>query len=158
MIVALRIFLVQEAAAQLRADAQNPENARGDQRAIEQFGLAHARQIWRGGFHYGNRFQGRPARAPLVIMAEIDGQTRVQVRKFGDYLADRVQPLRIAVGQRAQQHAVDHRKDGGIGADAHGQAQHGHGREAPLAQQGAESVANVVPHEFAGDASHPRRS
>src|ERR1039458_9081978 len=65
---------------------------------------------------------------------------------------------RITVRQRAQQHAVHYRKVGRIGADTHGQAQHGHGCESPLAQQGSESVANVVPHGFGGRASGPKNN
>ena len=67
------------------------------------------------------------------------------------------QPIGIVIRQRPQQHAVDDGEDGGVGADAERERQHGDEREAGLPAQHARGVAKVLQraeltcsHSFAG--------
>ena len=52
--------------------------------------------------------------------------------------------IRIFVGQRAQQDRVDDAKDGGVGADAEGERDDRHGREAGVLRQHAQAVSHVL--------------
>src|SRR5207249_3525058 len=53
-------------------------------------------------------------------------------------LAFPLQLLRIAVGQRFEQHPIHHAEDGGVRPDAERERQHGHGGEAGILQHLAE--------------------
>ena len=53
------------------------------------------------------------------------------------------EPVRLAERQRPQQHGVDDGEDRGVGADAEGQGEHGHGREARPGQEDADRVSEV---------------
>src|SRR6516225_6354620 len=63
------------------------------------------------------------------------------------------QPLRLLHAQHAQHDGVDHAEDGGIGSDAERQRDHGHSREAGIAAQLPQTVANIL--QEALDIVHP---
>src|SRR2546422_1612145 len=54
------------------------------------------------------------------------------------------QPFRISERQRAEQHRVEHAEHGGVCPDAQRQREHGHGGEAGILQQLAESEAEII--------------
>src|SRR5204862_5551365 len=54
------------------------------------------------------------------------------------------EPVRLRIGQRPQQRRVDHREDRDVGADAERQREDRGEREARLANQEAERVAEIV--------------
>ena len=58
------------------------------------------------------------------------------------------QPVGLVVGQRAQQDRVDHAEDRGVGADAQGQGQDGHGGESGTPRQHPSPVTDVLPPGF----------
>ena len=61
------------------------------------------------------------------------------------------QPLRISHRQGAQHDGVDQTEDGGIGADAEGQRDHGNGGETGALAQHAHAVADILKQTFHGD-------
>jgi hypothetical protein len=64
---------------------------------------------------------------------------------------DGEQPLRMRIGQRAQEYGVHHAEDGRIGADAQGQRGHGRGGKGGTFAQHTRGVAQVAA-EFVGPA------
>ena len=54
------------------------------------------------------------------------------------------QAVRMGKWQRLQQRVVDHAKDGGVGANAQGQGQHGDNREARVSGEVAKAVTDVL--------------
>ena len=68
-----------------------------------------------------------------------DGQL-IEAR-FQHRSPDHHHALRLGNRQRFEQHCVDHREDGRVGADAQSECQDGHSAEARIPQQGPEAVA-----------------
>ena len=58
------------------------------------------------------------------------------------------QPVRLLVGKGAQEDRVDHAEDRGVGADAQGKGQDGHGGESGAPRQHARAVTDVLPPGF----------
>jgi hypothetical protein len=56
--------------------------------------------------------------------------------------------LRIFNGKIAEQHRIDDREDGGVGADAEGEGEDGYSREARGFAQHAEGVAQILGQDF----------
>ena len=143
-----------------RLDPQQPEEARQDPRPGEPFRRAVA------GGDYPARLQRRqlPAGRLAGAAPRVDG-TGVHVPErelvqFGDYELHGHQPVRLPVGERRQQDAVDERIDGGRGADAEAQRRHDHRREERVAAQRSQRQSDVpkqvrqrpdaarIPHRF----------
>jgi hypothetical protein len=80
-----------------------------------------------------HRFQ----RAAGVAPFEVVGAARHLHPHLGDGVLHPHQPLRLLVGEGAQQQRVDHAEDGRVGADAQRQGEHGHEGESRPARQGA---------------------
>jgi hypothetical protein len=62
----------------------------------------------------------------------------------GQLIPDHDQPLGFWKGQRPQQYGVHDTENGGVGADAEGEREHHHGREAGILPQLAEGESEVV--------------
>ena len=71
------------------------------------------------------------------------GEVRVLDADAPGGLAEVDQPVRVAVDQRAQQHATNHAEDGGVGADPQRQRHDDGERQALGAAEGAERVFEV---------------
>ena len=63
------------------------------------------------------------------------------------------EPIAVAIWQRPQQDAVHDAEDGGVGADAERHRDDDHEREAAIAPEAAEAVANVLD----GNLDEPRQ-
>ncbi len=57
-------------------------------------------------------------------------------------------PVRIVVGQRSEQHGIDQREDGGVGADADGQRKDGDDRESRISADPANGVPKIVTQDL----------
>jgi hypothetical protein len=79
--------------------------------------------------------------APVVEIGHRDAHVGDLIRPF----RGEDEPVRLRIGQRAQQHAVDDREDGGVGADAQRQRQHRDGGEAGAARELPRPVPQVLP-------------
>ena len=89
----------------------------------------------------GNR---REDRIRLVPVAHIEIRQPRLVVGVEILFADNENALRVGVGVRLQQNAVDHAENRGVQADAKAEAQDGDRRESLAARQIAEGVANVL--------------
>jgi hypothetical protein len=88
--------------------------------------------------------QGLERSALVADVLEVrDGEAHLR-DLFGPF-GEEHEPVRLLVGKRAQQHRVDHAEDRGVGADAQGQGQDGHGGESGAARQHASPVTDVLP-------------
>jgi hypothetical protein len=82
----------------------------------------------------------------LVAVGEIIARRK---RELGEpclevTLANHDQLLRLIEMQRLQQHGIDHREDGAIGADAKRKGEDGHARESGVPGERAKRVAEIV--------------
>ncbi|MNC87501.1 hypothetical protein D3C83_32300 [compost metagenome] len=65
-------------------------------------------------------------------------------QRLAHALVDDVEPFRVAIGKRPQQHGVEDAEDGGIGADADRERQRGGERESRRAPQRAGGILEVL--------------
>jgi len=112
-------FLGGEGAAQHAAHTQNIEKAGRHARAIDLFRLRAAAQIEAAVTKEGQ------AGEDVVLIAPLDKVLEARLHALGHQAIQRRigfpnhhQALRIAIRHGMQQHGIEDRKDGGIGADA----------------------------------------
>ena len=139
-----------ERAAEQGTAAEHAEGIGGHERA-GQTGRA------RGGRHQGDRRRHR------VGHGRQRGRTGAPVAEFGPRHAgpatgrrvrvarrqpfdDPDEPIAVRIRQRTQQHGVDHAEDGGGGADAERERDHGGRGEPGIASETARRVRHVAPH------------
>ena len=92
----------------------------------------------------GEAFKGFGARAKIAQVEVVHG-------KLGEALIlieDAYDAAGIGVGERAQEHAVNHAEDGGIGADAQRDGENNDGGEAGTFGERARAVAQVAEENF----------
>jgi hypothetical protein len=104
-----------------------------------------------GDAHVGVRDRtecGQPGQHGAAAVAA--GQGRGRAGREGEHvaggavLAEDDQPARVGHRQRAQEHGVGEREDGGVGADAERERHHRDGGEQRIAAQAAHGVAQVA--------------
>ena len=126
----------QQPAARSGADAEDVEEVAGDNQAVHQFGRVAGIEA---------RADAAPA-GEAVEMLVVVAQRRVH--RIGEHAAvaagDVGEAGRVADPQALEQRGVDEAEDGGVGADAEGEGQHGGHREAGLPAQHAGGVAHVL--------------
>jgi hypothetical protein len=85
----------------------------------------------------------------LLAVVEVlgDGHAQGVLPQQGRRLAHDDEPVAVLVGQGLEEHAIDHAEDGGVGADAEGQREHGQG-----------GVAGVLQQRPARRSGHPARA
>ena len=137
----LTVLVGAEVMADGGSDAEERQHVAGDHAAEHLPGLVPVLEVVEVRRPRG-RLVKRPAGAAHV---EIVG-----IRQARDDEA-----VGIAIGQRLQQHGVDHAEDGGGGADAECERQGRRQREGAVAQQGPERVSKVV-HGWSSGRSESR--
>ena len=159
-VAALVGLFVPESAADQRLRAEHVEQIAGDRDRFDGLRLAGAsqREIARAA----------AARRELLVRGDVDKRSValapvLPVRRGDDVLGpapQRVglveahQRVRIAKGQRAQQHRADEREHRGPGADADGERGDGRQRERPMLAERPDGVAHVLQRRLdAGDAA-----
>ncbi len=81
----------------------------------------------------------------LAALAEVPvRQGRKRIRLFHRSVEHQNEFSRIGIWERPQKHGVDDGEDGGVGADAEGEREHGDGGEAGGLAQHAEGEADVL--------------
>ena len=78
-----------------------------------------------------------------VVVELLDRHTEVRLVGERRRLLHQHEAIAVLVGQRLEQHAVDHAEDGGVGADTEAQRQHGEGGKARVLPQRAGTVAEI---------------
>ena len=138
-VVARRFVRLGEEPADQRPHAHDVEEVRRRLRALQAFRLVGARQVERGVGETGHDGKRRVLVPPVPVV-------RTGRDVFLDPLPPVVDPdhrdaIRLRIGQRAQQHAVEDAEHGGVDADAEGEGQHRDGRERRCAAGGHEARA-----------------
>jgi len=77
-------------------------------------------------------------------MQRIVGQHRIKLRLSWKDFGDDIESSRLAILERLEEHAVDDRKNGGVGADTETERQYRNGRETAIARQGPDGVPYVT--------------
>ena len=121
-------------------DSQGAEELRGHDQDADALGLVAAREVDRPRVERGERPQRMVERPVLVEAGRGGGRGRA-------VLARRLHELQLGgarVWQRAQQQRIHHGEHDGVGADAQGEHEQDHGREAPAAAHHAQAQAQVL--------------
>ena len=127
--------------------AQGGEQARGDLAPVDPLRVRALRGEDEVGPVVADQRLEDAVLVPHVLQV---GDGEAHARDLLRPLGQEHQPLGLRVGQRPQQDRVDHAEDGGVGADAQGQGEDGHRREAPGLGQDPDGVFDVAPEAFHG--------
>ena len=140
-----RAVLGREVAAQQRLHAEDREHVVHHQHAVQRFGLVlDERQAVEG--VDGHLAERRVAIAPVEVVRGTHDIGRIVARNV--VLPDLDQPVGPLEGERRVEHRREHRRDGGGGADAETEGQHGGKRVQRLAGEAAQRVANILGDAF----------
>src|SRR5471030_2932136 len=128
-------------AAQKRSEAQGFEEPGGDSHGLETLGLVADGEVEILAEVESN------FRENLVADAEIQEVSRGhrEVVPLGPDAEDADQAIRLRIGQRLEQDAIDHAENGAVAADGKRQNEHRNRRETGVLTQGAKSVMKVLP-------------
>ena len=129
-----------EDAADQRAAAEGREKRRGDPGGADLLGRPGERQGGRAGRDQGGIFDGRRLDAAVEIVR--DGDLGMVAVLPG--IPHEHQPLGLAVGQRPEQDAVEHREDGSVRPGGDSERQDRGDRKGGPVAKGAKRVAQVV--------------
>jgi hypothetical protein len=130
-----------EDAASLRRDAKDGEESGRDPNGGRVVARPTDRHAGFAACVVGHGVERRCAVVPVVKVGRRDTAAHARVAPMR---RDRHDPLGMRVGQRSQQHRIDHGEDGGVGADAERQGSHGHNGERRLPPQRTPGVAEVL--------------
>lgn len=141
-----QVFRGRVVTAERGVHPEGPEQPGRGERGVGPHRLALAGDVDSTG-HVGA--QAVEAPVPVAVLRELDGIDPEAVEAHGRELAvDDHQPVRIAVGQRLEEHGVGHAEDRGVGPDPERQGHGGQQGEAGAAEQQAASVTEVLDQGF----------
>jgi hypothetical protein len=141
-ILARRLFLLVEVAAQRGRNAQCGQQGRGPRDGAQALGRVLPRE--RHVHIRVGRHRGQGSRQ-LAIVAVLERRDRDPLQADPPEVAeDAYQPLWLREGQRPQQHPVHHAEHRAVGADAQRQRQHRRQREARTLTKDAQRVARIL--------------
>jgi hypothetical protein len=118
---ALAFVLPHEHPSELRARAEHLEEVRAHQTAGRSMGLTPPQHVERPVAEFHELIDGLRLRSVIGHFEE--REARVLDARGGLRLAQVHDAIGLGIGQRAQQHSIDHAEDGGVGADAQTQGQ-----------------------------------
>ena len=144
-------------------DAEEREEVGGDRRHVDALGLAAVRRGEGAGGADERRARaggkGVEQLAALLVVAEVSGRDgRQRLVADAEVDPDIGQPVRIPVGQRLHQHAVDDAEDGGGRADAEGEREDGDGGEAGRPRERPNGVLQILQQHVSARPASARRS
>ena len=138
---ALQVVRRDKGAANQRLDAEQVEKVGRDDPGIHPVGLTAVDQIE---VHLVVLDQAVEHVGPLAIVEVLgDGDAGLALAGQRRRLLHDDQPIAVLVGQRLQQHAVDHAEDGGVGANAQAKGKNGQRGVAGALDQGPGPVSQV---------------
>src|ERR1035438_2841145 len=120
MVMAGEGFGIEEGAAELGRDAESVEEVGGDDGAGDEFGRTAAGEVEGGGAEDGYGFKGVRLLAPFDELADVEWEVGDAGEEFRGGLGDGDEAGGVAVGEGAEEDAIDDGEDGGVGADAEG--------------------------------------
>ena len=134
------VLVRQESAAQQRRDAQHLQELVTHLHAVQALGHVAAKVV-------ADRHRDRQCVKCLLVLAPVEERAAGHAvgAAVGTHLGDQHHAVRLGVGQRAQEHRVEHAVDGGVGADAERERQDGDDGEAGTAGQQAKTDPGVLP-------------
>ncbi len=125
---------------------QAKQAGRGHQGA-DDFRSVAASKVVGAGAHRGHRFERAVLGAPVLEI----GPSHRHMVGAAHGIVEQHEPVGIGIGQRFQQHAAHHGKNRCVGADAQGQGDDRHQREAGVIKKAPQTEAQVLNHR--GDQS-----
>ncbi len=144
----------QKRAADLRSDTEQRKQAGRDHRPFDALRTTVAGEVESQRVVRGELLEGV---APIAIVHVLAGGRRDLVDSGPMQIApDHHQPVRVPIRQRAQDHAIHHREDRGVGADAESEREEHHRGEALVLAQRAERVAHIGGDDVGAQARAPR--
>ena len=137
------VFLRKKRTAQFRRNPQHVKEIRGSPAAgnLLRFAVAGQRHI--EGLDNRDIVERVAFALPDAEIRQVGGKRGIGLAQLRDDFAHQVKLLRLAIGKRPQQHAVHHRENGGVGADAEREREHRYGGEAGILAQHAQTIANI---------------
>src|SRR2546430_897970 len=129
-----------EAVAELGVHVEHIEQVRRDRRGLDVARVSGARQVV--ALRLDGRASGKVLRERAQVVEVRKGHAEVHAPEPGRHDLD--EPVRSGVRQRLEQHGVDRAEDGGIGADAEREREHGDEREAGASREGADRVPEIL--------------
>ena len=134
------VFTWRKVAPEDRVHTYGREKIRGDEARTHLLSLANASKAEVDAASNGHRGKTAIVSLPVAKIGIGDG-AKFEV---GFAFVHRDELLRMRVGQRVEEHTVDNREDGSVGADAEGQREDRDEREAGIFAQHARAIAQVL--------------
>ena len=136
------VVRLDEASSEDWRNAEEIEEIVGDHAGVDAIRLAAVQQIEVHLVVFDKAVEHLRLRAIVVVLRDGDAHLRLAGQWGG--LTHDGQTLAVPVGQRLQQHAVDDAEDGGVGADAEPECEHGQRRIARALQQRASAIPHIL--------------